>query len=74
MSKPPKIVLIGAGSAIFGLGAMATLIRSARLRGAELALVDLDEPALETMTALAVKMNQAWGAGMTITSSVCYLR
>ncbi len=72
MSKPPdppKIVILGAGSAIFGLGAMATLIRSPRLRGAELALVDINEPALETMTALAHKLNAAWDAGMAITSS-----
>lgn len=65
--KPPKIVILGAGSAIFGLGAMATLIRSPRLRGAELALVDVDGPALEKMGALARKLNEAWDAGMTIT-------
>jgi alpha-galactosidase len=69
MVKPPKIVVIGAGSAIFGLGAMATIIRSERMHGAELALVDINEPALATMTTLAEKMNQSWGAGMTITSS-----
>ncbi len=69
MVKPPKIVVIGAGSAIFGLGAMATLIRSPRLRGAELALVDINEPALNTMAALAEKMSQAWGAEMRITAS-----
>ncbi len=68
-TTPPKIVILGAGSAIFGLGAMATLIRSERLRGAELALVDIDEPALETMTRLAEKMNLAWDAGMTITGT-----
>jgi len=67
--KAPKIVVIGAGSAVFGLGAMATLIRAERLQGAELALVDIDEPALETMTTLAEKMNAAWDAGMTIRSS-----
>ena len=69
MVRPPKIVIIGAGSAIFGLGAMSTLLRAERLRGAELALVDIDEPALETMTALAETMNRAWEAGMTITSA-----
>lgn len=31
----PKIVLIGAGSAIFGLSALAAILRSYRLRGAE---------------------------------------
>jgi alpha-galactosidase len=66
---PPKIVIIGAGSVIFGLGAMATLIRSPRLRGAELGLVDINEPTLERMTAIAQKMNAAWDANMTIRSS-----
>jgi alpha-galactosidase len=67
--NPPKIVIIGAGSVIFGLGAMATLIRSPRLRGAELGLVDINEAALETVTAIAQKMNTAWDANMTIRSS-----
>jgi alpha-galactosidase len=69
MVKPPKIVLIGAGSAIFGLGAMATLIRSERLHGAQLALVDTNADALETMTQLAQILSDAWDAGMTITSA-----
>lgn len=67
--QAPKIVIIGAGSAIFGLGAMATLIKSPRLRGAELALVDIDVQGLETMHALAEKMNIAWDANMTISST-----
>lgn len=62
-------MILGAGSAIFGLGAMATLIRSPRLRGAELALVDIDQAALDTMAALAHKLNAAWDAGMTITAA-----
>ncbi|MBN1963682.1 MAG: hypothetical protein JW910_03480, partial [Anaerolineae bacterium] len=69
MVKPPKIVVIGAGSAIFGLGAMATLIRSERLRGATLALVDVDEAALDLMVRLAQKLSDAWGAGMTISGT-----
>lgn len=69
MIRPPKIVIIGAGSAIFGLGALVRIIRSKRLHGAELALVDTNEPGLRLMTALAEKMNQRWDAGMTITSS-----
>jgi len=67
--NPPKIVVIGAGSAIFGLGALATMLQYSRLRGAELALVDVDEQSLCTMTALAEKMNTAWDAGFTISSS-----
>jgi len=66
MVKPPKIVLIGAGSAVFGLKALASVIRSKRLRGCEFWLVDIDEEPLELMTGLAHKMNEAWGAGMTI--------
>jgi hypothetical protein len=42
-AKPPKIVVIGAGSAIFGLGSLATMMQYERLRGAELALVDIDD-------------------------------
>lgn len=61
--------MIGAGSAIFGLGALARIMASKRLRGSELALVDIDETGLNTMTALANKMNAAWDAGMTITHS-----
>lgn len=65
-TQPPKIVIIGAGSAIFGLGAMATLIQAQRLRGSELVLVDIDEKGLDMMAALARKMNDAWDAQMTI--------
>ena len=69
MTKPPKVVIIGAGSAVFGLKALASIIRSERLRGLELWLVDIDEPALELMTNLAEKMNVAWGAEMSIKST-----
>lgn len=69
MHRPPKIVVIGAGSAIFGLGALARLIQCERLRGAELAMVDIDSDALATMHTVAEKMNAAWGAEMTITST-----
>lgn len=64
-----KIVVIGAGSAIFGTGTLATLIRSTALRGAELALCDLNAPMLETMHQLAERMNREWNAGMHITAN-----
>ncbi len=63
---PKKIVLIGAGSAIFGLTTLATIVRSRRLRGAELWLVDIDRAGLDTMTRLAQRMNREWDAGMAI--------
>jgi len=69
MHRPPKIVVIGAGSAIFGLGALARLIQCERLHGAELAMVDIDSDALATMHTVAEKMNAAWDAEMTITST-----
>ena len=69
MANPTKIVCIGAGSAVFGLSNLATIVRSERLRGSEVVLVDIDEAGLETMTALAHKMNQAWGSEMTIWST-----
>lgn len=67
--KPPKIVVIGAGSAIFGLGALSTMMQSERLRGSELALVDIDEAGLADMVKLANMMNDAWDSGIKITAS-----
>ena len=67
--KPPKIVYIGAGSAVFGLKALSSILRSERLRGVQLALVDIDEPSLETMTGLAEVMNREWGAQASIHST-----
>ncbi len=69
MIRPPKIVMIGAGSAIFGLGALSGILQSSRLRGAELALVDINARGLETIHALADKLNAAWDAGMRLTST-----
>ncbi|MCB8982470.1 MAG: hypothetical protein H6659_01455 [Ardenticatenaceae bacterium] len=69
MSDKPKIVIIGAGSASFGPTTLATIVRDARLRGSELALVDLNEAALETVTGVAERMSEAWDAGMRISGS-----
>ena len=66
MATPPKIVMIGAGSAIFGLSSLATVIRSQRLRGSETWLVDTNERGLKTMTRLVELMNREWGAEMRI--------
>jgi len=69
MSKPPKIVCIGAGSAVFGLSNLATIVRSERLRGAEIVLVDVNTIGLETMTKLAQIMNESWDCQMKIWST-----
>ncbi|MDY7077071.1 MAG: hypothetical protein SXV54_09125 [Chloroflexota bacterium] len=65
---PTKIVVIGAGSASFGLNTLAALVRSERLRGSHLALVDLDGEALATVGRLAERLNREWTAQMTITT------
>jgi alpha-galactosidase len=64
-----KIVIIGAGSSIFGLGTLATLVRSERLRGSTLALVDLNTEGLALIDSLARRLNIEWNAGLTIESS-----
>src|SRR5205085_4771900 len=67
--KPQKIVVVGAGSAIFGLNALSTLVRSELLHGSTLSLVDINALGLEMTTRLAHRMNQEWNAGLTIESS-----
>jgi alpha-galactosidase len=64
-----KVVIIGAGSAVFGLGTLATLVRSPRLQGGTLALVDLNHEGLDLIDALARRLDRAWDAGLTIESS-----
>lgn len=63
-----KIVLIGAGSASFGLNTLSALLRSEQLRGSHIALVDRNAAALDLMTRLAQRLNRAWDAEMTISS------
>ncbi len=69
MPNPPKIACLGAGSAVFGLSNLASIIRSERLRGAEVVLADIDRAGLETMTKLAHLMNESWGSEMKIWST-----
>jgi alpha-galactosidase len=69
MNMKPKVVIIGAGSAIFGLGTLATLMRSPRLRGSTLALVDLNAEGLSLIDALARRLNCEWDAGLNIECS-----
>ncbi len=67
--RPVKVVIIGAGSASFGLNTLATLLREREIFGSTLALVDANPQALELMHRLAEQLNTAWGAGATIVSS-----
>lgn len=65
---PTKIVVVGAGSAIFGLNTLTALLASERLRGSELALVDTNPDSLGAVAGLAQRLNREWGAEMTITA------
>jgi alpha-galactosidase len=61
-----KIVIIGAGSASFGINTIASILRSQSLSGSSLMLVDLDEQALTEIERLANRVNHTWSTNMTI--------
>ncbi len=68
-----KITVIGAGSASFGLNTLSSLLRSKKLRGSHIALVDYNPDALKIMLRLAERLNRDWDAGMTLSSHVSHL-
>ena len=68
--RPTKIVVIGAASADFGPGVIADVLTNPEMKGSTLALVDTNPDALRLMTALAKRMNDEWGSGLTIESAV----
>jgi alpha-galactosidase len=55
---PTKVVIIGAGSASFGLNTVSALIGSKRLQGSHLALVDRNAETLALMFRLAERLNR----------------
>lgn len=67
--KTKKIVLIGAGSAMFTQGLVADIIRSPELGPWKLGLVDIDPSALETAEKLGCRMAKARGADIVIEAS-----
>jgi alpha-galactosidase len=64
-----KIVVIGAGSADFGTGNLAALMRCKKLHGAELALVDINQEHLRLIAGLAGRYNRDWRSGMVVTAT-----
>lgn len=64
-----KIVLIGAGSAMFTQGLVADMIQSPELGPWELGLVDVDPQALETAEGLSRRMVEARGAEIAVSAS-----
>ena len=64
--RQTKVVIIGAGSASFGLGMLSDAVNTPELRGSAITLVDIDAQALESIAAVARRMNEESGAGLTI--------
>lgn len=63
-----KIVVVGAGSASFGLNTLGALMRSPRLKGCRLALVDLNPTTVALVGRLAERLNREWQAQMVIST------
>ncbi len=63
-----KITVIGAGSASFGENTLAALMRSKKLRGSHLALVDRNAQSLDIVQRLANRLNREWGASFTVSA------
>ncbi len=68
MSFPIKITVIGAGSASFGENTLSAIMRSKKLRGSTLALVDRNAVSLDIVQRLANRLNHDWDAHFTITA------
>ncbi len=67
--KRPKIVVIGAGSASFGLSVLGALMREESLRGSTLGLVDINPEGLRLIESLANRLNREWDTGLRIQAS-----
>ena len=65
---PTKITVIGAGSASFGENTLSALVRSKKLKGSTLALVDRNPQTLDIVQRLANRLNREWDAEFTITA------
>ena len=64
-----KIVLIGAGSANFGLEAVSDIYRSKILEGSEIVLHDTDAKSLKETQSVADKYKGEFGVNYTVRSS-----
>ncbi len=68
MPLPTKIVVIGAGSASFGENTLSAILRSKKLRGSSLALVDRNAQSLDIVHRLANRLNAEWEAGFHVSA------
>jgi alpha-galactosidase len=68
MPLPTKITVIGAGSASFGENTLSAIMRSKKLKGSTLALVDRNADSLDIVYRLANRLNVEWEAEFVITA------
>ena len=68
MTLPTKIAVIGAGSASFGENTLSAIMRSKKLKGSTLALVDRNAETLDIVHRLANRFNREWDTQFTITA------
>ncbi|MBL8080772.1 MAG: hypothetical protein JNM55_22560 [Anaerolineales bacterium] len=62
------ITVIGAGSASFGENTLSAILRSQKLQGCTLRLVDRNIQSLDIVKRLADRLNKEWKSGFTITA------
>jgi alpha-galactosidase len=65
-----KITVIGAGSASFGLNTLSSLMKSKKLRGSHISLVDRNPDTLALIHKLGDRLNHEWDAQMQISSCI----
>ncbi len=70
MTTRPKITVIGAGSAVFGLSTLVGILRHPDLRGVELFLHDINAEGLKKIHLLTEKLNETLKAEACIRSSI----
>ncbi len=71
MPDYPKIAIIGAGSAVFTRNIVGDLLLRDALRGAHVALMDIDAGRLAYATTLAEKIARTLGAEATVSAHSC---
>ncbi|KAA0266341.1 MAG: hypothetical protein DPW18_12655 [Chloroflexi bacterium] len=62
------VTVIGAGSASFGENTLAALMRSKKLKGSTLRLVDRNPQSLDIVHRLANRLNREWDSGLSISA------
>jgi alpha-galactosidase len=65
-----KIVLVGAGSSVFGYNSVLDAANISELNGSELMLHDIDRIRLNSMTELAERINKETGANLEINQTI----